>query len=153
MHCGGVGDRGENNKERHSEWDWSVLWASRTFSEEVPLSSLKERGEKGDSKHGEQQEQRPGCVEHVTIHGPAKPTGWSQGLGDEAAARGEPKPTSRVPCGLLHFACIKPNTRTGKLWTGFQNCSEVRDLAPDLNEPPGWCSRQEVALLALPSQS
>ena len=87
MHCGGAGDRGENNKERHSEWDWSVLWASRTFSEEVPLSSLKERGEKGDSKHGEQQEQRPGCVEHVTIHGPAKPTGWSQGLGDEAAAR------------------------------------------------------------------
>ena len=89
MHCGGAGDRGENNKENHSEWDWSVPWASRTFSEEVPLSSLKERGENGDSKHGEQQEQTPGCMEHVAIHGTAKPTGWSQGLGDEAAARGE----------------------------------------------------------------
>ena len=21
---------------------------------------------------------------------------------------------------------------------GFQNCSEIRGLAPDLNEPPGW---------------
>ena len=121
MHCGGAGDRGENNKESHSEWDWSVPWASRTFNEEVPLSSSKESGEKGDSMHAEQQEQRPGCVEHVTIHGTAKPTGWSQGLGDEAAEGGENRslhPGGRADtCGLLHFACIEPDTRTGKSWT------------------------------------
>lgn len=51
MDCGGIGDRDENHKESHSEWGWSVLWASRTFSGEVPLSSFKKRGEEGDSKH------------------------------------------------------------------------------------------------------
>lgn len=47
MHCGGAGIEGENNKKSHSEWDWSVPWASRTFSEEVPLNPLKERRERG----------------------------------------------------------------------------------------------------------
>ena len=62
LHARGGGD--ESDEEVNSEWDFSVSWANRrSFPEEVPLSSLKERGEEGDSKHGDQQGQRHGRLQ------------------------------------------------------------------------------------------
>lgn len=64
-------------------------WASRTFSEEGAPEPLEGKRERGFHAWRAARTEAWICVQHVTIHGTAKPTGWSQGLGDEAAEGGE----------------------------------------------------------------